>query len=463
MSDSSGASPTGGAVRRHLGIGAASSLVVQVAPLVSVTIVSVVVARHIGPGGTGTVALLNALLEVLLAVFGFGLTVGITYFTSRGEWSVRDAVLESHGAAAILGLVGIGLGLAFFVITHDRLFAGISIFSALVGIGHLPLTLGRGFLGAIALARERYEAYASFELVRASVLILCGVSLTFLVGVNGALIGIAAGSVGGYVAATVWAARYARVVPRSSRVRESRLREAAAFGSKAWGATLLQLVNYRLDLFLLTAFVPRTDVGRYSVALSVTALAWVLPAALETVILPRTADLHAAHGRGEIEAEVSDAATIRAVRHSVLLLMPATALVLVLVVGVVPLLYGSQFVKSVWFGLILIPGVVSLSLGKSMSAVITGRGRPQYALWTTLITVPLTIVLYLALIPPLGGFGAALGSTISYGGSTMLAMIWFRRTTALPLHVVLLPSRVEIRDYADALATVRRRIRPRAA
>ena len=49
-----------------------------------------------------------------------------------------------------------------------------------------------------------------------------------------------------------------------------------------------------------------------------------------------------------------------------------------------------------WFGLILIPGVVGLSLGKSLSAVVTGRGRPQYALLTTLITVPLTIVLYLA-------------------------------------------------------------------
>ena len=62
-----------------------------------------------------------------------------------------------------------------------------------------------------------------------------------------------------------------------------------------------------------------------------------------------------------------------------------------LVVVAVPLLYGPEFTKAVWFGLILIPGVVALSLGKSLSAVVTGRGRPHYALWTTLITVPLTI------------------------------------------------------------------------
>ena len=176
------------------------------------------------------------------------------------------------------------------------------------------------------------------------------------------------------------------------------------FGSKAWGATLLQLINYRLDLFLLAAFATRADVGRYSVALSVTALAWILPAALETVIFPRTADLHAAQARGEIAAEESDRATVRAVRHSVMLLAPAAVIVLVLVVAAVPLLYGPEFMKSVWFGLILIPGVLLLSLGKSVSAVVTGRGRPHYALWTTAVTVPLTIVLYVVLIPPLGGW-----------------------------------------------------------
>jgi len=188
----------------------------------------------------------------------------------------------------------------------------------------------------------------------------------------------------------------------------------------------------------------------------------VLPAALETVIFPRTADLHAAHDRGEIAATESDAATARAVRHSVLLLAPATIIVLLLVVVAVPLLYGPAFTEAVWFGLILIPGVVGLSVGKTLSAVVTGRGRPHYALLTTLITVPLTVALYLLLIPPLGAYGAALASTVSYLTATGLALVWFRRTTQIPLRTALVPSRAELRDYLDALANVRRRLRTRA-
>lgn len=432
----------------------------QVAPLVSITLLSVVVARRLGPDGTGAIALLSALLEVLLAAFGFGLTIGITYLVSRGEWSVRASFRESQVAAAALGLVGVAAGLGFYAITHDRLFAGISLVSAVLGVGHLPFTLGRGFAGAIALARERYEAYAAFEIVRTVVMLTAATALTFVMGLNGALLGIAGANVLAFAASFVWGVRYGRVARSGAHAGGGRLREATAFGSKAWGASLLQLVNYRLDLFLVAAYVTRADVGRYSIALSVTALTWVLPAALETVIFPRTADLHAAQARGEIAADESDRAVTRALRHSIMLVVPSVAIVLVLVVGGVPLLYGPAFTKTIWFGLILMPGVAALSVGKSVSAVITGRGRPQYALWTTAITVPLTIALYLVLIPILGGYGAALGSSISYLSSTVLALVWFKRTTHIPLHVALVPSRVELGDYVQAWATVRRRLRP---
>jgi O-antigen/teichoic acid export membrane protein len=456
---------TGDAVRpprRHLGLGALSSLVVQIGPLIAVTILSVIVARRLGPDGNGAIALLTTLLEVLFALFGFGLTIGITYFVSRDEWSPRDAFRESQLAAFVLGTLGVVLGLIFFVVTRDELFAGISLLSAVLGIGHLPFSLGRGFGAAIALARERYEAYAAFELVGTAVIIVAGIPLTFAWGVNGALLALFLSHLATYAAVAIWGVRYGRVAPSPPQSRSRRLKEATAFGSKAWGAGLLQLINYRVDLFLVAAFVTRADVGRYSVALSVTALAWILPAALETVIFPRTADLDAAQGREETDRVTADQATARALRHSVMLLIPSTIIVLVLVVVAVPVLYGPEFTKTVWFGLILIPGVITLSLAKSLSAVTTGRGRPEYALYTTLITVPLTIVLYLALIPVLGGYGAALGSTLSYFTSTGLALFYFKRTTGIPLREALVPSTAELRDYGDALANLRRHLRPSA-
>ena len=73
-------------------------------PALSITVLTVVVARHLGPSATGTIALINSVLEVLLAVFGFGLSTGITYFVSIGQWSVRASFRETMGAAVLIGL-----------------------------------------------------------------------------------------------------------------------------------------------------------------------------------------------------------------------------------------------------------------------------------------------------------------------------------------------------------------------
>lgn len=447
--------------RRHLGFGAVASLTAQLAPLAAMTVLSVVVARRLGPQGTGSVALLTALLEALILLFSVGINSGVTYLVSRGDWGVRSALRQTQRVAATLGLAGVAVGMLFYLLTRHGIFARISLASALIGLVHLPAALGRSFLASLALARQRYEAYAAFELVHSAVILCAGIALTFAFGLIGALIGLAAANFAAWLAAFVWGERFARVVDDQADGSPGRLRAAVSFGVKAWGAGLLQLINYRLDLFLLGAFASRADVGRYSVALSVTALAWVLPSALETVLFPRTADLHGAQLRGEIDLTESDAATARAIRHSVLLLVPAGAIVLLLVLGAIPLLYGSAFARAIGFGLILVPGVLGLSLAKALSAVTTGRGKPEYALWTTAVTVPLTIALYAALIPSFGGYGAAAGSTVSYLASTALALFWFRRATGIPFTVALVPSRRELADYRFALIGARERLRAR--
>ena len=83
--------------------------------------------------------------------------------------------------------------------------------------------------------------------------------------------------------------------------RQRRLaRRALRFGLQSWGANLLQQINYRFDVLILGAFAGASDVGVYSVALTLTSVAWVLPQALQTVLFPRVASLDEAPLAGEI-------------------------------------------------------------------------------------------------------------------------------------------------------------------
>jgi O-antigen/teichoic acid export membrane protein len=236
------------------------------------------------------------------------------------------------------------------------------------------------------------------------------------------------------------------------------LRRATSFGLQTWSANLLQLLNYRLDIFILSAVALRSSVGVYSIAVSVTALGWVLPNAFQTVLFPRVASLDAAAGEGRIEAASSDAAAARAVRHSVLIIVP-TMMALAVLVVVVPLIYGSSFERSVRLGFVLIPGVAVAGVAKVASAVSSGRGFPRYALYTGTISVPATVALYLTLIPNFHATGAAIASTVSYVLTTVVTVLYFRRATSIPYRAALLPRRSDFVDYVDALRAARVRLR----
>ena len=68
--------PPAPAQRRHLAGGAALSVLADVAPLVSAGVLSIVLARVIGPSGNGEFALLITLASFTVLVFSLGLSPG---------------------------------------------------------------------------------------------------------------------------------------------------------------------------------------------------------------------------------------------------------------------------------------------------------------------------------------------------------------------------------------------------
>ena len=113
--------------RRHLGGGAALSVFVQGGPLIAGGALSIVLARTIGPSGTGHFALLLTLTSIAGMFVSLGLTAGITYEVSRRHWSVREVFRTSYLAALVLGLIGFLGGLAVFVLTRSSVFEGVGI------------------------------------------------------------------------------------------------------------------------------------------------------------------------------------------------------------------------------------------------------------------------------------------------------------------------------------------------
>ena len=177
----------------------------------------------------------------------------------------------------------------------------------------------------------------------------------------------------------------------------------------------------------------------YSVALTLTGLAWVLPHALQTVIFPRAASLDAAAQAGEVTAEESDAAVTRATRHSVLLLLPSGLIVLVLL-ALVPLVYGREFDQTVMLGLVLLPGVLALGTGKVLAQRRRRAGLAALQPLHERDDAAITLALYFTMIPAFGEWGAAVASSASYLASALISAAFFRTVLGISLSTALIPT-----------------------
>jgi O-antigen/teichoic acid export membrane protein len=443
--------------RRHLAGGAAISVIAQAAPLISGAVLSVVLARTIGPSGNGDYALLGTVLGITTLVMWLGLPAGLTYEVSRGAWSVRRALRVSYALALVLGIVASAAGFIFYLLTRHTVFVGVSTGVAVVVFASAPFFMQYQSASAIALGSDAYEIFGGLEVTHAAVILSVGAALAIPFGLAGAAVGLA-GS--GVVTAFVgWRGLHRRAPLLADTPDNVVLRRAFKFGTQSWVAVLLQQVNYRFDLIILGAFAATADVGIYSVALTITGIAWVLPQALQTVVFPRTASLDAAAATGTMAHQQADESAARAARHTVLLLAPAAVVVTLLLAVAVPLLYGRDFHDSFALGMIMLPGVLALGLGKVLMSIVIGRGYPRYALYSGLVTVPITLGLYFGLIPALGMWGAAIGSAISYSLTTVTIMVAFRHVTRIPLRNALVPGGEDLGDYRQAAGVLREWLR----
>jgi O-antigen/teichoic acid export membrane protein len=410
-------------------------------------VTTILVARLLGPEGAGAFAVALSLVVMLTTFATLGVEHGVAYFVSSGRWAARDALASVTRIALLTGsaaaLIGLGARLA-----APSAFAGLTVASTALVVGAMPFALLWFYRSYIALALDRYEGFVIPPAVQsgvAMVLVLAG-ALAF--GLTGALVALTASHL--VAALTTW--RTLRMMaPTAGDGERRQLRRAMRFGVKGYAGNALQLLNVRLDVFVLSAAVGAAAVGQLAVAVAVTGVMWLLPQALSEVIFPRVAALSADPDQEGQRTMVET----KGVRHAVLLITAGVAVIVVALLLLVTPVYGEEFRPAIELGLILLPGVALFGVGQVLSAVIVGRGHPQYTLYTAMVVTPLTVVGYLLLVPALGATGAALVKTASFTLSFVLTIGFYRLATGSVSPGLFVPTRDEMRDLIGLAPQIR--------
>jgi O-antigen/teichoic acid export membrane protein len=367
---------------------------------------SVILARGLGPEGRGVYALIVLIPTLIQLLGGLGIEQAVTYLVARRRDEARGIALTLAGLSIALGVILIAIyALIDAIPAYQDFLAAASVDGRLVWIlvALLPLTVTTVCLIAAILGLERYRPYNLATLVTpvVTLLLLAVLVLNGRLDVGAAVLAAAAGHAAGLVSAL---ALVVATAPGPVRFISGIIAEALRYGLKVYGASVAWFLHYRSDMFLIGYMAGPAALGYYAIAVGLAEKLYVPPSAVGTVIFPRVA----------AGPEGSRHITTTACRHTFWLTLGLAVALALVAWPLVLLLFGADFLPAVAPLWLLLPGVVSLAVGRVVSSDLNGRGLPGVVGAANIVALAVNVGLNIWWIPIWGVAGAAAATSISY-------------------------------------------------
>jgi O-antigen/teichoic acid export membrane protein len=414
----------------RIGRGSALTLAAQVVGLGTSFLVSVLVARTLGPQGKGMLAVIMQVPALLLVALDLGITTANVYFVSRGETKAGTAAANSAVMAVLFG--ALGAPIIYLLLTGPFAVApGIPALAVAFAIVILPTGLFASWMNGVAAGVGNLAVPLRYS-IASSLTTLVGLGFLWFSGRAqvSAVVGISVlGTIVGLGALLLGLRRSLRPFA----VDIGAARSAASFSAKAYLGNVAGFLLERQDVLLLGWLAGVASVGVYSVGVSFAELIWYLPNALATAI--------AAKGGRTSEVSGTDYVT-RTTRIAVVLLAATTVVGAGVVPFAIPLIFGASFAPSVMVFFAILPGILADGVARILWSYQTVRGR-QY--WRqALVATGANVVAVVLLVPRWGAVGAAMASTVCYAGLAAFTVTRFCRDTGARFGDVLVPQRADI-------------------
>ena len=397
--------------------------------LTSALIVSVLLARALGPNRFGLYALVMSIVMVALLLARLGISGTVRRFVAelhaRGDRATATTVvgrglrlgfMSGLAGTALLALAAAPLA-AFF--RHAELQGYLLLGAAMV----LPMVL-LGVLRSVAGGYQQYRYLLSLNAITSPLWVLgCVAAIWSGAGVAGVLIASLAIDIAQVAAVGWWVATNVGIAWRA------RLPDGIASRLARYNTTLAALIILnaivweRSEILFLGRFSAAGQVALYAVPFALTEkLVDLIPGALLGVLVPSFTFAHSADP-ARFGAAFSDA-----LRYLAMLTLPICLFGIPLAPAVVQLLYGTSYAGAVVVLQILLVSIIFGVLGQASRSALLGLESPSWLLKTGVAAAVISIALDFVLIPRYGAVGAAIANTAVQGfwALTILAPLWKR-------------------------------------
>lgn len=384
-------------------------------------VTSVITARYLGAEGSGELALLIIMPELLMVVGSMGIRQSSAFLIGSGRHSdeaVFSNVVSLWLFTTLLCVVACYCFLRFAVQSN---FTDKTIFYALIPI---PFALLGTYSAGLFLGKNKIKEFNSVSWIPEVVRLIGYVALIMLIplGVEGALLGRALSYM--LMLYFVWG-HLSKLVKVRIGIDPTILKGLVSLGAIYALSMIVISFNYKVDIILLERWANAYEVGIYTKGASIVEKLWQIPSLLGAIVFARSAMAK--------DSKLFSYKVAQLLRICFVAISLAGLIFYILSELMMTVLYGEEFLPSAVVQKILLPGVLFMTIFKVLNMDLAGRGKPWIAMCAMIPALVINIGLNWLWIEELGAVGAAWASMVSYTVSALLFLILYSREVNIPV------------------------------
>lgn len=396
---------------------------------------NIILSRWLGPENLGIVASILVLIEFVYRIVNPGLDTSAIYFISNKKFNfnlytstyiINGFIIVILGIIILFLLPSIKSLFAFFKLMNLTAFSKNFIVAAFYFFAFLLYEFG----SKVPLGLQQFKSYNKIQISRPVILFILLIICSFYFSANFKIVFILLGSSFFIPALFYWK----RAFPIKIKWDIKSAQASLNYGIKVMLGSIIQFLNYRADILLIGFFLSQTEVGWYYVSVLIAERLLYLTQSTATILLPSAS--HSEEHRDK---------TPLLSRINFTVVLAGSVIIALSAYWVVPFLFSMKYFNSVLPLIMILPGIISLSVSKLLSADLGSRGLPQYSMYASILNFILNIFFNLLLIPKIGIVGAALSSSISYSGALILQTYFYKRITNISAKELFLLKKGDLR------------------
>jgi stage V sporulation protein B len=410
--------------------------------------ITIITSRVLGTYGRGAVGVSNNINSFALILLGFGMTSSNIFFIGKNRKNIREIL----GINLVVTLFSVAVVIILYIVNQfyaiNILFKGLDNNIIIIVLITIPITNLKSAFINIMLGMQEIGKYNKLNIIdRFLTLALLVVFIFTTKSVYWVIVSnMIASLITLIIISSILFIKYKNKIAFSLNL----FIDMIKYGIKAQIGNAIQILNYRLDVFIIQYFMTLSDVGIYSNAVVLGETMWKVSSSIATVVLPMTTNSKDKLGIKDFINKVT--------RVTFTIILIGSIILAVISKPLITLLFKKDFSSGSEALILLIPGISIFSISNILSNYLAGIGKVEKNIVASSVGCLVTVVLDLLLIPRIGINGASIATSISYILSTAVTVYYYVKITKSSLKELFMLNKDDIRDIKNRVMALKKKL-----